>query len=169
MDQAEIEARIVELLKLPYEKVVWGSAEDGYAAVVTELPGCMTDGVTAQEALERLDEAMAAWIETQLARGEAIPEAKDRGLVEYSGRFNLRLPKSLHRQLAECAEQEGVSLNQLTMMLVAQGLAGATSGALRPMPRSAERAPLPNGSAPEQDETLVPGTEGVDRALARAE
>ena len=34
---------------------------------------------------------------------------------EYSGKLLLRLPKSLHKALAEEAEKEGVSLNQLIM------------------------------------------------------
>jgi hypothetical protein len=39
----------------------------------------------------------------------------------YSGKFNLRLPKSLHRRLAELAEREAVSLNQLVVSLLAAG------------------------------------------------
>ncbi|MCA1670005.1 MAG: type II toxin-antitoxin system HicB family antitoxin, partial [Thermomicrobia bacterium] len=40
---------------------------------------------------------------------------------EYSGKFNLRLPRSLHRKLAESADQEGVSLNQYAMQVLARG------------------------------------------------
>jgi predicted HicB family RNase H-like nuclease len=34
---------------------------------------------------------------------------------EYSGKFNVRIPKSLHAALASEAEAEGVSLNQLVL------------------------------------------------------
>ena len=39
--------------------------------------------------------------------------------LEYSGKFNVRLPKSLHAALASEAEAEGVSLNQLIMTKLA--------------------------------------------------
>jgi hypothetical protein len=44
---------------------------------------------------------------------------------EYSGKFNLRIPRSLHRQLAESAERDGVSLNQYVAALLARGDAQA--------------------------------------------
>ena len=47
---------------------------------------------------------------------------------EHSGRLLLRLPKSLHRQLAESAKQDGVSINQYILMLLshAEGAARVT-------------------------------------------
>ena len=45
----------------------------------------------------------------------------------FSGRFNLRLPKSLHRNLALTARAEGVSLNQLATALIAGGLKNVTN------------------------------------------
>lgn len=38
----------------------------------------------------------------------------------YSGQFKLRLPKSLHRQLAEHSRREGVSINQYCVYLLAK-------------------------------------------------
>lgn len=46
---------------------------------------------------------------------------------DFSGRFNLRLPKSLHRNLALTARAEGVSLNQLATALIAGGLKNVTN------------------------------------------
>jgi antitoxin HicB len=40
----------------------------------------------------------------------------------YSGRWNMRVPRSLHRRLAERAKAEGVSLNTLALTLLAEGL-----------------------------------------------
>lgn len=45
-----------------------------------------------------------------------IPEPDD--LEKYSGQFKLRLPKSLHRQLAEHSRREGVSMNQYCVYLL---------------------------------------------------
>jgi len=43
---------------------------------------------------------------------------------EYSGKFNVRVPKSLHARLASEAEAEGVSLNQLVVAKLAINLQG---------------------------------------------
>ncbi|MNH44296.1 HicB family protein [compost metagenome] len=48
-------------------------------------------------------------IETKLEYGDPISEPVDH---KYSGKFNVRVPKTLRKQLAQEAEEEGVSLNQ---------------------------------------------------------
>jgi predicted RNase H-like HicB family nuclease len=85
---------------------------DGYwIAEHPELPGCKADGETAQKALSSLDVCRELWIESRLATGLEVPEPQE--APQYSGRFVLRIPKSLHRELAIEAEAEGVSLNSL--------------------------------------------------------
>ncbi len=85
---------------------------DGYwIAEHPELPGCKADGETAQEALSSLDISRKLWIESRLATDLEVPEPQEP--PQYSGRFVLRIPKSLHRDLANEAEAEGVSLNSL--------------------------------------------------------
>ena len=54
--------------------------------------------------------AMSDWIETALEEGIEVPLPQVE--EEYSGKFNTRVPKSLHRKLVEAAERDGVSLNQ---------------------------------------------------------
>src|SRR5438105_948499 len=124
--EAEIDARVDELLQQPYRKVITGNATQGYLAECPELPGCFTAGETETEALELLHDAMAGWFETALRDGAVIP-SPHRKADEYSGKFVLRVPKSLHRQLAERAAEEGISLNQLALTFVAAGL-GAQDG-----------------------------------------
>ncbi len=122
MDETMIQAQVSELMKRPYQKVIWGTAEEGYVGQVAEFPGCMTDGLTEQEALERLQEATEGWLAVRLELGLSIPEPKAEYEPDYSGRMLLRLPKSLHRQLAERAELEGVSINQMAVVILAAGL-----------------------------------------------
>jgi predicted HicB family RNase H-like nuclease len=56
---------------------------------------------------------MEGWIEAKLENGFPVPEpVRD---YKYSGKFVVRLPKSLHARLAMEAEKEGVSLNQYTL------------------------------------------------------
>ena len=60
---------------------------------------------------------MEGWIEAKLEAGYSIPMPVDSD--SYSGKFVLRLPKSLHAKLAMEAEQEGVSLNQYALYKLA--------------------------------------------------
>src|SRR5438128_2742986 len=112
---------IEEYLALPYTVEIYRDDSDGevgYVARVVELPGCLTQADTFVGLEEMIQDAMRAWIETALENGQLIPEPHI--LDEYSGRFVVRLPKSLHRQLAERASKEGVSLNSLVAVALGQ-------------------------------------------------
>lgn len=101
-----------------YQIVLRFIPEDGlWVAAVPELPGCSTHGKTRAEALANIEEAIDEWVATAQEKGWPVPAPKT-GLEEYSGRFVVRLPKSLHRQLARLAEAEGVSLNQYVVYLL---------------------------------------------------
>jgi len=105
-----------EYMELPYNTIlrhVKDESGEYYFATVQELDGCMSDGATLEEAYENIREAMMGWIETKLEAGLTIPIPIDAG--KYSGRYVVRLPKSLHRRLAVEAEREGVSLNQYSL------------------------------------------------------
>lgn len=96
-------------LSLPYTTELYPSEHGGYVARVVELPGCITQGETPSEAAEMAEDAKRAWLETALEEGIRIPEPVPE---EYSGRLVVRMPKSLHKRLAEMAAKENVSLNQ---------------------------------------------------------
>ena len=64
------------------------------------------------------EDARTGWIETEYEEGRNIPEPS---YQEYSGKFNVRIPKSLHRALVDAAAQDGVSLNQYMVMLLSSG------------------------------------------------
>jgi len=83
-----------------------------------DLPGCMSDGETPEEAIKNGLDAARSWLET--AR-----EFKDRILrpgESSSGKFVTRIPKSLHVRLIARAKQEGVSMNALVTAYLAEGL-----------------------------------------------
>ena len=107
-------------MSLPYREVIEADPNGGVVGHIAELPGCITQAETKNTLLDMLDDAKQSWLEAALADGISIPEpAREE---DYSGRFNLRLPKSLHKDLALTAKMEGVSLNQLAMCLIAGGL-----------------------------------------------
>ncbi len=91
---------------------------DGYwVAEHPELPGCIADGETTADALASLDIARDLWIESRRATGLPVPEPGEE--AQYSGRLLLRIAKSLHRELAQEAEAEGVSLNSWIARILA--------------------------------------------------
>jgi len=102
------------------------SQEDGGGFLITfpDLPGCMADGETIEEAVTNGRDAFAAWISAVADMGKPVPKptAKPVELSEASGKFVARLPKSMHARLAARAKQEGVSLNTLVLALIAEGL-----------------------------------------------
>jgi len=60
-----------------YEVVVWWSEEDrAYIAEVPELPGCMADGTSYEEALKNVQIIISEWIETAKKLGREIPKPK---------------------------------------------------------------------------------------------
>jgi len=109
---------VEEYLKLPYTIEVIRDETGGYFAKVLELPGCMTQADDFVELAEMIKDAMTAWIETALADGEPVPEPKRAD--DYSGKFMVRIPKSLHRDLSHLAKQEGVSLNAFVSIALGQ-------------------------------------------------
>lgn len=62
-----------------YEIIIYWSKDDGsFVAEVPELPGCMADGSTYQEALANTEVIIEEWLETAKDIGRAIPEPKGR-------------------------------------------------------------------------------------------
>jgi predicted RNase H-like HicB family nuclease len=62
---------------IKYEVILYWSAEDNaFIAEVPELPGCMADGSTYQEALTNVEQIAKEWIETARELGREIPEPK---------------------------------------------------------------------------------------------
>ena len=62
-----------------YEIIIfWSEEDDAFVAEVPELPGCMADGKTYQEALANAEEVIDEWIETAKDLGRALPEPRGR-------------------------------------------------------------------------------------------
>ena len=62
-----------------YERIVfWSEDDQKWIVDVPELPGCMADGATAEEALENAEIVISEWLETAEALGREIPAPKGR-------------------------------------------------------------------------------------------
>ncbi len=104
-------------LGLKYPVTVVPSEDGGFVAHIKDLPGCITQGDSLEEAMAMIDDAREVWLRGNYAEDNPIPEP--RSTEGYSGKFVVRTPKSLHRDLAERAAEEGVSLNQFVVSLLA--------------------------------------------------
>lgn len=98
-------------LSLKYPVSLEEAPEGGYFVQIKDLPGCYSQGETVEEALKMIEEARCLWLESIYDIGEDIPLPGSATEARYSGKFNVRVPKSLHRKLDEMAAKEGVSLN----------------------------------------------------------
>ncbi len=106
-------------LEYPFEMRPLNEAEGGgWLISFPDLPGCISDGETPEEAIENGKDAMACWIQASKEAGREIPNIGERS----SGKFVTRIPKSLHVRLVSRAKQEGVSMNALVSAFIAESL-----------------------------------------------
>jgi len=98
------------------------SEDDGGGVLIEfpDLPGCMSDGETVEEAMANGADAIEAWIAVAKERGRAIPAPCND--EKMSGKWVQRVPRSLHAKLARQAEKEHVSLNTLVVSLLSESL-----------------------------------------------
>lgn len=104
-------------LSLPYARRLTPDADGGFVGTIQEFPGCIAEGESAQEALENLEASAASWIESQIELGQEIPKPID--YFRYSGKIALRIPRGIHKQVAELANSEQTSVNQLLLSAIA--------------------------------------------------
>ena len=113
-------------MNLPYRlEIIPDPDEGGYVARYPELPGCITVGETMESVAENAADAKKEWLEAALEEGTEIAEPDS--LDDYSGQFKLRIPRSLHRSLAQHSKKEGVSMNQYCVYLLAMNDARHTA------------------------------------------
>ena len=110
-------------VEFQYPFNVYADPDGGYVVAFPDLPGCITQVDGIEEVSAMAEDARIGWIETEYEQGNDIPLPSHP--EEYSGKFNVRIPRSLHRSLAEAAEKQGISLNQYVVALLSRGDAQA--------------------------------------------
>ncbi|MCH5338039.1 MAG: toxin-antitoxin system HicB family antitoxin [Acetatifactor sp.] len=105
-----------DYMELPYTRVVQEKNDESghyFYGYILELDGCQSTGETLDELYQNLNEAMEGYLEIKIENNLPIPipESAD----DYSGKFVVRIPKTLHKRLVIEANKEGVSLNQLAL------------------------------------------------------
>lgn len=107
--------------------VEWSEEDQEYIATCSAFPGLSAFGKTEEKALREAKIALAGFIETYKANNMALPQPS---VYEgASGKFQLRLPKSLHGLAVRMAHLESVSLNSYIADAVRAKVAGEQVGA----------------------------------------
>lgn len=107
-----------QYMQLNYSIKITHDTELGYFAEMPDLPGCVGDGRTVEEAIADVRDSQKHWLEIALDSGSDIPLPRTDD--QFSGHYALRMPRSLHRAIYEEAEEEGVSMNLYLNTLITE-------------------------------------------------
>jgi antitoxin HicB len=120
MKKYDVEQYPFEISPLPLED------GGGWLLSYPDVPGCIVVGKDKSWLLEEGPRVLADALAALEGHGHPLPTPGSGG--SYQGKIALRVPKSMHASLVARAKAEGVSLNTLTLSLVALGL-GRKEGA----------------------------------------
>lgn len=112
-----------EILRKPYARRLVPDESGGFVASIHEFPGCIAEGDTPDEALISLEKAASAWLESAMDTGYHVRDPVS--FYGYSGKIALRVPRGLHKQVAELSELEECSVNQLLVTAIAEYVGGS--------------------------------------------
>lgn len=110
----------------------------GWTARVEELPDCVVHSATHDDAVLRVEAAMREWIADAQAHGLEVPKPRAPG--KHSGRLLVRMPQSLHADLARAAERDEVSLNQFITSVLASAIGRRQGASTRADPAAASES-----------------------------
>lgn len=92
-------------------RVTWSAEDEEFVATCAEFPSLSWLADSTLEALTGIEQLVADVVADLEVAGDHVPEPLSER--HYSGKFNVRVPASLHRELAIAAAELGVSLNRL--------------------------------------------------------
>ncbi|HEX9903049.1 MAG TPA: toxin-antitoxin system HicB family antitoxin [Acidobacteriota bacterium] len=98
--------------------IKWSDEDKGYIAVIPGVEGLSAFGKTQNRALAELKIASSAFFESLKKAGRPVPD--EQKARNFSGQLRLRLPKHLHADLSQAAEEDGISLNTYIVSLLAK-------------------------------------------------
>jgi len=98
--------------------VIWDEEDNIFIATCTEFPLLSAYGDTQEEAITEFQVVLEMAIESYEEDNLELP--KPRLSTTHSGQFRIRIPKTLHKNMTEAAEHEGVSLNTYAVSLLSE-------------------------------------------------
>jgi len=102
-----------------------------FEARIKELPDVVDYGDSAQEAYSLATDTIIGTAEAFSRLGRIFPLPAEES-NEYSGRVTLRIPKTMHRQLAMSADFDGVSLNTYIVQALSYFIGKSNATVIRP-------------------------------------
>lgn len=106
----------------PYRTVVeWSGEDECFVATAPAFEALAAHGETQEEAVRELRVAGEAMIASMKARRRPLPEP-DADVADFAGKIALRMPRSTHARVARLAKVEDVSINQLLVTFISEGL-----------------------------------------------
>ena len=102
---------IEKYMQMPYTKTLTKTDLGTYFTKVVEIPDCIAEGKTPEEAFNMLEMSLKYYFKDAILNNKVIPTPIE--VEKYSGRFVVRLAPSVHYQLARNALQKETSLNQV--------------------------------------------------------
>lgn len=100
-------------------RVTWSEEDSEYVGLCAEFPGLSWLASNPESALRGIRNVVAGAVADMRKAGEAAPEPI--AGKRYSGKFLVRVPPDVHRQLASEAAEAGVSLNRLASAKLSAG------------------------------------------------
>jgi len=99
-------------------RVMWSEEDGEYVGLCAELASLSWLASSPETALEGIRRVVAEVVADLKASGEPVPEPI--AIRQYSGKFMVRIPPEVHRQLALEAAESGVSLNRIVSAKLSQ-------------------------------------------------
>ncbi|HNR97251.1 MAG TPA: toxin-antitoxin system HicB family antitoxin [Anaerolineae bacterium] len=99
-------------------RVMWSEEDGEYVGLCAEFASLSWLASSPEKALEGIRRVVAEVVADLEASGEAVPEPI--AIRQYSGKFMVRIPPEVHRQLALEAAESGVSLNRIVSAKLSQ-------------------------------------------------
>ena len=99
-------------------RIIWSEKDQEYVGLCAEFPGLSWLADTPEASLKGIRKVVEEGIKIMEADGESVPEPLSR--KKYSGKFSIRIPPDIHRELAIQAAESGISLNRLVSAKLAK-------------------------------------------------
>lgn len=99
-------------------RVTWSDDDGEYVGLCVEFPSLSWLSKTPETALRGIRKVVSDVVDDMLSNSESVPDPLS--CRRYSGKFMVRVPPEIHRQLAIQAAESGVSLNRLASSKLSQ-------------------------------------------------
>ena len=99
-------------------RVTWSEDDNEYVGLCTEFPSLSWLSATPEAALKGIRKLVAEIVADMESSNETVPESI--ACRQYSGKFMVRVPPEVHRNLAIRAAESGISLNRIVSSKLSQ-------------------------------------------------